>query len=290
MVNSISADILRRRKALAAPGATPSPPQTAFLVFDTESIPDGNLLARVKYPDDNLAPDEAIVRARTEARELSRDGSDFLPVTFQIPVAVCVLRVGVDWGIQGLTCLDAPTFRTPEIVRQFWRGVAHYNRARLVTFNGRGFDLPLLELAAFDHGCQARDYFQTSRNRFGGMHIDLMDWLSNYGACRMAGGLSMLAQRAAGGRPAGCGKLDVSGDQVHDLFKAGRLQDINDYCMFDTLDTYFVFLRSRVLMGEFDAAAERGHARRARVWLGNKANELPALRKYVAAWDRMQQE
>ena len=286
MVNSISADIISRRKAILSPVAGPPQTHTAFLVFDTESVPDGQLLARVKYPRETLTPEEAIDRARAEARECSRDGSDFLPVSFQVPVAVCVLRVGSDWTIQGLTCLDAPTFRPPEVVRQFWRGVAHYNRAKLVTFNGRGFDLPLMELAAFDHGCPAPGYFQNSRNRFGGMHIDLMDWLSNYGACRLAGGLSMMAQRGAGGSPAGCGKLDVTGEQVYSLHKEGKLQEINDYCMFDTLDTFFVFLRTRVLMGEMSAEDEQALALRARLWLGQKVRELPALETYVAAWDR----
>jgi predicted PolB exonuclease-like 3'-5' exonuclease len=287
MVNSISADIISRRKAIVSPAAGPPPTQTAFLVFDTESVPDGKLLARIKYPRESLTPEQAIDRARAEAREQSRDGSDFLPVTFQVPVAVCVLRVGPDWIPQGLTCLDAPSFRPNEIVRQFWRGVAHYNRAKLVTFNGRGFDLPLMELAAFDHGCQARDYFLNSRNRFGGMHLDLMDWLSNYGACRLAGGLSMLAQRGAGGAPAGCGKLYGNGEQVYRLYQEGKLQEINDYCMYDTLDTFFVFLRTRVLLGEVSSEDERALARRARLWLGQKVGELPALEAYLAAWDRL---
>jgi hypothetical protein len=241
----------------------------------------------VKYPQESLAPKEAIERAQAEARELSRNQSDFLPVTFQVPIAVCVVRVGPDWSLQGLKCLDAPAFRPAEIVRQFWRGVAHYNRAKLVTFNGRGFDLPLMELAAFDHGCQARDYFQASRHRFNGNHIDLMDWLANYGACRLAGGLNMMAQRRAGGNPAGCGKLDVAGDQVYAMYQAGRLQEINDYCMFDTLDTFFVFLRTRVLLGEMTGEEERALARRARIWLGHKQRDFPALATYIAAWDRL---
>jgi predicted PolB exonuclease-like 3'-5' exonuclease len=283
MVNSISADIIARRAAKAAAGAGP---QTGFLVFDTESVPDGRLLARVKYPRENLTPEEAIARAQAEAREQSRDGSDFLPVTFQVPIAVCVLRVATDFTIQSLTCLDAPHFRTPEIVRQFWRGVAHYSGAKLVTFNGRGFDLPLMELAAFDHGCSARHYFYNSRNRYNGNHIDLLDWLSSYGAYRLAGGLSMMARRAAGGRPAGCGKMDVAGNQVYDMYREGRLREINDYCMFDTLDTYFVFLRTRILWGDLTLEEEQALARRARGWLGAKAAELPALHQYLDTWDR----
>lgn len=284
MVSRISADILSRRAAkLAAPSAGP---QTGFLIFDTESVPDGGLIARVKYPGEKLAPDEAVTRAQAEARELSHTGSDFLPVTFQVPIAVCVLRVATDFTIQGLTCLDTPHYRPAEIVRQFWRGVAHYNRAKLVTFNGRGFDLPLMELAAFDHGCSARDYFG-ARNRFSGNHLDLMDWLTNYGAYRLAGGLNLMAQRSAGGAPAGCGKIDVAGDQVYAMHKAGQLREINDYCMFDTVDTYFVFLRTRVLLGEMTREVEEAIARRARLWLGAKAEEAPALRRYLDVWDRL---
>jgi predicted PolB exonuclease-like 3'-5' exonuclease len=275
MVNSISADIISRRAARAADPAA----MTAFLVLDTESVPDGRLLSQVKYADQDLAPEDAIERARAEAREVSRDGSDFLPVTFQTPIAVCVLRVAADFSLQALACLDAPQYRTGEIVRQFWRGVAHYPRAKLVTFNGRGFDLPLLELAAFDLGCSARDYFYNSRNRYQGNHLDLFDFLSNYGACRLVGGLDLLAKRL--GKP---GKMEVAGDQVYAMYREGRLREINDYCLCDTLDTYFVFLRTRVLIGEMTLEQERELVGRARAWLTARVDEFPALRHYLANW------
>jgi 3'-5' exonuclease len=278
MVNSISAEIISRRTTVKEASAS-----TAFLVFDTESIPDGSLLAKVKYAGENLTPEAAIEKARQEAREEAKNGSDFIPVTFQIPIAVCVLRVGADFLPQALACLDAPTFRTPEIVRQFWRGVSLYHRAKLVTFNGRGFDLPLMELAAFDHGCSARQYF-ASRNRYNGNQIDIFDWLSNFGAYRMVGGLDMMAKR--GRRPAAVGKMEVAGDQVYAMYQAGRHQEINDYCMFDTLDTYFIFLRTRVLMGEMSAEQEEQLARRARAWLAEKIVTLPALRQYLEAGER----
>src|SRR6516165_892104 len=120
--------------------------QPAYLVFDCESIPDGRLLGMVQYPGESLSEEDAISRAQDEARDRSRDGSDFLPVTYQFPVAVCVARVAGDFTLQNVTCLDTPQFRTREIVAGFWRGVSRYKNAQLVTFNGRGFDLPLLEL------------------------------------------------------------------------------------------------------------------------------------------------
>jgi predicted PolB exonuclease-like 3'-5' exonuclease len=270
---SIGTEIASRRATVPTVGAA-----TAYLVFDTESIPDGDLLRKVKYPEPNLTAEEAIEKARQEAREKSYEGSDFIPVAFQIPIAVCVLRVGRDFMPQRLTCLDAPQYRIPEIVKQFWRGVAAYPKAVLVTYNGRGFDLPLMELAAFDHGCPAADYFGKTRNRYGNQ-CDLREFMSNYGACRQIGSLDVMAKR--GHRPAGVGKLDVTGDQVYDMHRAGRLREINDYCMCDTLDTYFVFLRTRVLTGELTPEGEEEVVKRAREWLATKLEEHPALKEYV---------
>lgn len=250
--------------------------RTAFLVVDTESVPDGRLLSAVKYAGENLTPDAAIARARDEARENSWSGSDFLPVSFQVPVAACVLRVGPDFSLINFKCLDDPHFRPREIVNQFWFGVSHY-KAKLVTFNGRGFDLPLMELAAFRHGISARDHY-LARDRYRGP-IDLMDWFTNFGACKLAGGLNLLAKLL--GKP---GKMDVTGDRVYELHREGKFQEINDYCLCDTLDTYFVFLRTRILTGDINLEQEAELVGKAKELLATKANELPGLRRYLDNW------
>lgn len=259
-------------------------PVPAYLVFDTESIVDGRLLARVKYAGEDLSEAAAVNRAQEEARANSPTGSDFLPVTYHVPVAVCVLRVGADFTLQQMTCLDAPHYRPRTIVESFWSGLAHYRSrtrpsVRLVTFNGRGFDLPLLELGAFRYGVNLRDHFQGSRKRFEGLHLDLMDWLTNYGAYRLVGGLNLLSKLL--GKP---GKMDVHGAMVHDLYQQGKAQEINDYCMFDTLDTYFVFLRTRVLTGEIDLPREAELVVQARAWLQARTPETPALQQYLDNW------
>src|SRR6266513_2226657 len=92
-----------------------SPP--GWLVFDCESIPDGRLLNIVKYPTESLTPEEAVARAQAEAR--ADKGSDFLPVTFQLPIAISILRVGADLSLQAMACLDAPQFRQRVIIEQF---------------------------------------------------------------------------------------------------------------------------------------------------------------------------
>jgi predicted PolB exonuclease-like 3'-5' exonuclease len=254
--------------------------EPAYLIVDTESVPDGRLLGKVKYPDQPLSDEQAVEKAQAEAREQSRTGSDFIPVSFQIPVSVCVIRVGADWMLQKITCLGAPDYRPHDIVKQFWQGMAHFKRAKLVTYNGRGFDLPLLELAAFRYreSC-GKAYYAASRKRFDSNHLDLLDWFNNGGAVRHAGGLNLLAKIL--GKP---GKMGVSGDQVYEMHRAGKLRDINDYCMFDTLDTYFVFLRTRVLAGDLTGEDELQLVERAKSWLTARVAELKGLEKYLANW------
>jgi predicted PolB exonuclease-like 3'-5' exonuclease len=251
--------------------------RTAFLVIDTESVPDGDLIAKVKYPGESMTGDEAIERARNEARAASPTGSDFLPVTFQIPVAACAIRVGFDFRLQKLSCLDAPHYRPSEIVKKFWWGLDFY-KAKLVTFNGRGFDVPLMELAAFRNGINIGEHIRKSRNRYNG-GLDLLEFFTNYGAYRVVGGLNLLAKMI--GLP---GKMDVKGDQVLDMHRQGDLKAINEYCLCDTLDTYFIFLRTRVLTGEIDAEEEQKLLALARETLEGQREEFPILKQYLEQW------
>jgi hypothetical protein len=78
--------------------------------------------------------------------------------------------------------------------------------------------------------------------------------------------------------------MNMSGDRVYELYQAGKIQEINDYCMYDTLDTYFVFLRSRVMMGELTLETEQELVRQAKTWLESKIDTMPALQQYLANW------
>jgi predicted PolB exonuclease-like 3'-5' exonuclease len=198
-------------------------------------------------------------------------------VAFQFPVAVCIIRLDAGFRLQRITCLDAPQFRPREIVRAFWEGMARI-AAKLVTYNGRAFDLPLLEVAAFRYGLCARDYFLNSRSRFNG-HLDILDWLNNFGAVRHSGGLNLFSKLL--GKP---GKMETTGDQVYALYQAGEFQQINDYCTYDTLDTYFVFLRRLVLTGDITLEQEHELVAHARAFLVDRTAETPALQRYLDNW------
>jgi len=229
--------------------------EVKYLVFDVESVPDARLIKKVKYPEEDLDEVSAVRKYQSEILESSNGTTDFIPVTFQYPISICIAKLREDFTLIDIVSLDKPHFRPSEMVRLFWHGVENlYDHASLVTFNGRGFDIPLLELMAFRYGFTVKRHFRdkwAGRNRFSTKHIDLQDWLSNYNAIRMNGGLNLLAKVL--GKP---GKMSTKGDEVYDIFLEGRISDINDYCIHDVLDTYFVFLRTRVLMCEITLETE----------------------------------
>lgn len=263
----------------------PNRPISHF-VFDVESVADGALVSKIRYPGEGLSPEEALARYRRELVE--KQGSDFIPYTYQLPVSVAVAKVTAEFEMTDLVVLDEPHFRSHEIASLFWRGWEAYRRPTLVTYNGRTFDVPLLELAAFRYGLSVPGWFDTAggrayqqpRNRYNSQaHLDLMDLLTNFGASRFSGGLNLAATLL--GKP---GKMEIEGHMVQDLYDEGRLVEINDYCRCDVLDTYFVFLRTRVLVGELKLEREQELIANTKTWLEQSADRVAAYRSYLEKW------
>ena len=258
---------------------------TRTFVFDIESVADGDLVSRLRYPGEGLAAEPAIARYRAEL--MQENGKDFIPYTFQLPISLVIAKVAKDLSLQDLIALDEKHSRPSEITRFFWDGWRKYQRPKLVSFNGRGFDMPLLELCAFRYGVAIPDWFAEDARNFDqpryryntAAHFDLYEWLTNSGASRFAGGLSLAANLI--GKP---GKMEVAGHMVQDLWDAGRKAEIHDYCRGDVLDTYFVFLRSRLLAGDIDLKREQALIEHARGWIEAKAAESSGLTRYLAAW------
>jgi 3'-5' exonuclease len=116
----------------------------------------------------------------------------------------------------------------------------------LVTWNGRGFDLPVIAARCFRHGVGFRHYYENYklRHRFSSEgHFDLMDYMADFGAARPAK-LDVAAKAA--GMP---GKLGVAGSDVARLVAAGRLADVQRYCVTDVVQTAAVYLRLELVRG-----------------------------------------
>jgi predicted PolB exonuclease-like 3'-5' exonuclease len=261
----------------------------AYFIFDVESVADAALVAGMRYPGEAISPAEAVLKYRAELME--KNGSDFIPYTFQVPISVVIAKVRRDFRLIDLAVLDAPECRPHVITENFWRGWEAYGHPTFVTFNGRTFDIPLMELAAFRYGVSVPAWFQENgkswdqpRNRYNTRaHLDLQDLLTNYGATRFNGGLNLVATLLS--KP---GKMDVQGDMVQSLYDAGKTDAINDYCQCDVLDTYFAFLRSRVLVGQLTLEAEEKLVVETKQWLAQRAEGSEAFGRYLEQWNDWQ--
>jgi len=223
-----------------------------YWVFDVESVPDGNLL-HVTVHKDQKTPKDAIEAAKAEALRKSDNERDFIPLPYHLPIVCVVLGLDTSLTASELHVFIAQKFSPFNLVEQFWDLVGDCE-AKFVTYNGRSYDLPLMELMALRDGISVPHYFGGKygpRNRYADAHIDLHEFFTNYGGAKLYGGLNTLAKALM--LP---GKSDVDGGQVASLYNLQKLDVIADYCTEDVLNTYFVFLRSRVLTGTITLAQE----------------------------------
>jgi predicted PolB exonuclease-like 3'-5' exonuclease len=243
-----------------------------YLVFDIETRVDKDLVKQVYDPENGLTLEQAYDTARDQILERSGQQSDFFPIPFHIPIAISTLQADEKYRIRSLGCFGADRYPESELVAKFWEV---FERTRtLVTFNGRTFDLPVLESRALKHGLSLPRYFAAGEGRstFRGSrysdtyHIDLCDYLSNFGA-HPRNALNLWAKLT--GLP---GKYTIAGEDVEYLFRQGRQKEVNQYCMTDVLQTYLLFLRVELLRGKMDRAAYNGAIAAAREDLTQRAS------------------
>lgn len=265
--------------------SAPASNEVKYLLFDVESVADGAAVAKTKYPQRGYSPQQAIERFRQEL--LIDSGRDFIPYTYHTPVAVVAAKIRDDFSLMEIVSLDEPHFRPEVITRFFWTGWERYGRPTLVTFNGRSFDMPLMELSAFRFGVSVPSWFniydksfEQYRNRYNlHSHLDLHEILTNFGSSWFRGGLNLAAYLL--NKP---GKLDVQGSMVQDLYAAGKAAEISEYCRCDVLDTYFVFLRVQVMMGRLTLEVEKQLIDSTKQLLESQVDQHPAYKTYLDQW------
>ncbi len=254
-----------------------------FLVFDIETVPDVALGRRLHGLEG--LPDAAVAAAMF-ARRRQQAGTEFLPHEQQRVVAIsCVFRSAEQLRVWSLGDLDSSE---RELLERFFDGIERYT-PDLISWNGGGFDLPVLHYRALAAGIQAPRYWETGEEdpafrwnnylgRFHARHTDLMDVLSGYQA-RARASLEDVTQLL--GLP---GKLGFSGARVWDAWRAGDLLGIRRYCETDVLNTWLVFLRFQLLRGRLSPTAHATEVARVKTLL-REANE-PHLAEFLAAWER----
>jgi 3'-5' exonuclease len=249
--------------------------------FDIETVPDVEFGRRM-WPLAGLA--DAEVAAAMGFLRQQATGSEFMPLHLQRIVAISVaLRTGDTFRIWSLGDRDSDE---AELVKRFFDGIERY-APELISWNGSGFDLPVLHYRALKHGIQAPRYWETGDgdrefrynnylSRFHWRHLDLMDVLSGFQA-RGRASLDQIAVLL--GFP---GKLGMSGDRVWQCWLDGGIDDIRNYCETDVLNTYLIYLRFEYLRGKLDAADLEREFELVRTTIA--AMNQPHLNEFAAAW------
>ena len=251
------------------------------LVFDIETVPDLDFGRR--YHGLDGLDDEAAGQVMF-AQRLQATGSEFLPLHQHRVVAIsCLLRSRDKLRVWSLGDGDADE---AQIVARFFDGLEQFG-PDLVSWNGSGFDLPVLHYRALRHRVTAAKYWETGDNdqgfrwnnylnRFHWRHLDLMDVLSGYQP-RAAARLDEIAVLL--GFP---GKLGMSGDKVWPQFLAGKIREISDYCETDVINTYLVYLCFEKMRGRLSGAELDREQARLRDTLASDGR--PHLMEFLDAW------
>ena len=176
-----------------------APTKTPLLVFDIETVPDVAGIRRINDIDARV--DDAAVLAWFMQKRRAATGGDFAPLYLQRVVAIaCALRDAA--GIRVWSIGD-PADPEPELIRRFFDGIEKYS-PQLVSWNGGGFDLPVLNHRALIHGVTAARYwdwgdedrdfrYNNYLNRYHTRHLDLMDVLAGFQS-RASSGLDAMAR------------------------------------------------------------------------------------------------
>jgi predicted PolB exonuclease-like 3'-5' exonuclease len=254
------------------------------LVFDIETVPDIEL-ARKLHDLEGL-PDADVAKAMFTLRR-QQCGDEFLPQSYQRIVAIsCVLRTRDTLKVWSL---GEPTAGEAELVERFFDGIERFS-PDLVSWNGCGFDLPVLHYRALKHSVQAARYWETGDEdnafrynnylgRFHWRHIDLMDVLSGF-QNRARASLSDMA--ASLGFP---GKLGFSGSQVWEAYLAGEIVRIRQYCETDVLNTYLIYLRFELMRGRLSRERHALEIERVKSLL--RGGTEPHYGEFLRAWEAL---
>jgi len=255
------------------------------LVFDIESIPDiAGLRALRDAPADST--DEQVYAAWLTERK-DKGQSDFMPLHLQrILVISCVFRDANGMHIRSFVDRDGQS--EGKVIQNFFTSVEN-KVPQLVSWNGGGFDLPVLHYRGLQHGVVADKYWDLGDDdrdfkwnnyisRYHMRHLDLMDLLAMYQPKNNAP-LDAMAKLC--GFP---GKLGMDGSAVYPAYLEGKLEDIRRYCETDVMNTYLLYCRFQKMRGGMLAQEYEQEISLIKETLGNLAPTETHWDEYLSVW------
>ncbi len=255
---------------------------TPTLVFDIETVPDVTGLRATLDLDAGFSDHDVAEIAFQRRRAAS--GSDFLQVHLQRVVAIsCAMREGATFHVWSI---GTPGDDERTLIQRFFEGVEKFT-PQLISWNGGGFDLPVLHYRGLLNGVVASKYWDMGEDdrdfrynnyisRYHSRHLDLMDLLALYQP-RNNVPLDQVAKLL--GLP---GKLGMDGSKVWEAFRHGTIGAIRDYCETDVVNTHLIFLAFQRMRGVFNEAQHAAETALVRSTLGTLKGDH--WREFLAAW------
>ncbi len=256
---------------------------TPILAFDLETVPDVDGLRRLR-PQWAGQSDRELAQAAFAERRERTGGSDFLPLHLHRIIAIGAAYRD-DKGFR-VRCLGEPGDGEAKLVGDFFRLIDRYT-PQLVSWNGGGFDLPVLHYRGLIHGATAARYWESGdedrefrynnyTSRYHARHTDLMDVLAMYQG-RASAPLDELARLCGF-----AGKLGMGGDQVWDAYCEGKIDAIRAYCEADVVNTFLLYCRFRKMRGELTSSEYSAEMDLVRQCLAQTT--APHWAAFLAAW------
>jgi len=255
---------------------------TPVLVFDIETVPDVAGLRKLNSIAAEISDEQVAAMAFQRRRQAT--GNDFIQLHLQRVVAIsCALR---DRDTFRVWSLGEPADGEAQLIQRFFDGIEKYS-PQIVSWNGGGFDLPVLHYRGMLHGVRAVRYWDQGEDdrefkwnnyisRYHARHLDLMDLLAMYQP-RGAAPLDQFAQLL--GFP---GKIGLEGSQVWQAWQEGNIAQIRGYCEADVANTYLVYLRFQLMRGALGPDKYQQEIDFVRASLGKSSD--PHWREFLELW------
>ncbi|MDO5462629.1 MAG: hypothetical protein Q4F99_03985 [bacterium] len=272
------------------------------VAFDCEWIPDV-AAARFLERDAALATDEQCL----EILWLKNDATEENPHPFVkfsqsrlISIAMMTRKAPASSGLPPELSLswlpkdysDKSLFDEKQIVSNFLTAIER-RKPQLVGFNSKNSDLRVLMQRALVLGIPAKGFLERSKKPWSGYDyfardndgsIDLMELIT--GVYNRAAAVNLNTICSLCGIP---GKFDSHGDEVFDLWQAGKVEQVLQYNCYDAISTYLLWLRLTWISGTMSTLQyedEVGYTKDFLMGLCDNP-ETAFIEKYLAEWDRL---
>lgn len=262
-----------------------------LFVFDIETIPDtnsGKKLLDLKTNDTNDLR-QSLVNYHLE---ITDNKNSFLRQPFHQIIAISFIQAEIQRDFNGNESYNLIDIRSggdlisveADLVKGFFNHLKK-NFSRLVSFNGRNFDLPVLKYRAMKHNIEASwlyksgDKWNNFNQRYSlDWHCDLAEAFSDFGASSK---VKMNELCAVFNLP---GKLGIDGSQVMTMYDDGKIQEIRNYCETDVINTYLLYLIFQHHCGTLTTVNFQKCQDNLKEFLIKKSKEKPHFEQYLKAW------